>query len=672
MPAWSPFRSWSCAAYLLTAWAAESAAAQWDPLAVAEHRRTAEEALTAIKAELARLVPPAIGAQVHQRLGFHGQHGDPARITIDLGRDVKPDEVVLFAARSATPARGVPGGGFPPDIRVSISPTGADDSFETIAEWREEADGAARDLPLLRLRGNDRSGRHLRLEIRGARERDRLRYFTLGEVVVLEDGANRALGATVSGSAAIDAPPHWHASNLTDGFLWCDTLSVPADPALYGYHSVIETTSDLPKWVEVDLGAALAIDEIRLVPAHPGNYADVAGFGFPPRFTIEAFPGTADAAAVTVFDSGTEPYPNPGDAAVVLPGRGVIAQRVRVSAGLLWQRSNDFIFALAELEVYAGRRNVALGKAVSAKDQVDSTTWANTALVDGSSGQRALLTWPDWLAERERYSQLTGERDALIARIVVLDREYQDALVRVFVILTAIALLAAGLVLLGLHWRQRRQRERLRQHIARDLHDEVGSRLSHLALLAETDAAGPTMPAAPGMAAFAREVRDVQRSMRDLAWLLDPANGDAQDFASRLRLTCQQLLAPAVAEVRVTARGQPPARRLPLEWSREVLLFAKEALTNCARHSGSGTADIVLEWSADAFTFTLQDHGRGFDEHAAGFAPGAGLRNLRARAANLGATMKLAAVPNGGTCICLSVPLPRTSWFRRIVPWRRS
>lgn len=671
MPAWPPLHSWSCVAGLLVALAADSAAAQWDPLAVAEQRRAAQRDLVVIDAELARLAPPAIGAQVHQRLGFHGQHGDPARITIDLGREVRPDEVVLFAARSATQTRGVPDGGFPPAIRAAISPTGAEGTFETIAEWREEMDGAARDLPLLRLRGNDRAGRHLRLEIRGARERDRLRYFTLGEVVVLEGGMNRALGAVVSGSPAIDAPPHWHASNLTDGFLWCDTLSTPAEPALNGYHSVIEATPDRPKWVEVDLGEALAIDEVRLVPAHPGNYADVAGFGFPPRFTVEVFPRTDDTAPVTVFDSGPEPYANPGDAAVCLPGRGVIARRVRVSAGLLWQRSNDFIFALAELQVFAGGRNVALGKPVKAKDQVDSGTWADTALVDGSTSQRALLTWPEWLAERERHARLTGERDALATRLVTLDREYQEALVRVLALLAALVLVAAGLVLLGLHWRQRRQREHLRQRIARDLHDEVGSRLSHLALLAESDAAVPSMPSAPGMADFAREVRDVQRSMRDLAWLLDPANGDAQDFASRLRLTCQQLLTPAVAEVRIEAHGQPPARRLPLEWSREVLLFAKEALSNCARHSGSGTADVVLEWSTDTFTFALQDHGRGFDEHAAGFAAGAGLRNLRTRAASLGGTMELTAVPDGGARIILRVPLPRTPWLRRILPWSR-
>src|SRR5687767_785986 len=89
-----------CLALLLVVQAGDGAAAQWDPFAIAAQRRAAQQELATIDMDLARLVPPAIGTQAHQRLGFHGQPGNPAHITIDLGREVRPDEVVLFAARS--------------------------------------------------------------------------------------------------------------------------------------------------------------------------------------------------------------------------------------------------------------------------------------------------------------------------------------------------------------------------------------------------------------------------------------------------------------------------------------------------------------------------------------------------------------------------------------------
>jgi signal transduction histidine kinase len=656
--------------FLLAALAGHGFAAQLDPFEIAKQRRSVQDTLLTTENELTRLGTPAIGVQVHQRLGFHGQRGDPASITIDLGREVRLDEVVLFAARSVVQAQGVQTGGFPPDIRALLSQTGAEGTYELMDFWHEDAEGAARNLPLLRLHGNARTGRYLRLEIQGTRERDHLQFFTLGEIVALEGGTNRALGAAVTTSLAIDAPPNWQAANLTDGYLWCDKLTGGLKPAPYGYHSAFSPTPDSPKWVEVDLGEAFAIDEIRLVPAHPANYADVAGFGFPQRFMVEAFQGSGDESSVTIFDSSGKDYPNPGDATVCLPGKGIVARKVRITATLLRKRTKNFMFALAELQVFSGGHNVAFGKTVNAKDTINNSTWTKDALVDGSDGQRELLEWPAWLAQRELEANLSRRHVALAARLAALDLDYQDSIARVSGILTALLALTVIIVLFSLHWRSRRQRERLRQRIARDLHDEVGSRLSHLALIAEADNGILSATPTPALASFASEVRDVQRSMRDLTWLLDPANGDAQDIASRLRLTCQQLLTPSIPDVHIETRGQAPDRRLPLEWSREVLLFLKEALNNCARHSESLAADITLEWTTDAFTFVLEDHGNGFDEQESGFEAGSGLRNLRMRATKLGARLELDSAPGNGTRIQLRAPLPRVTWLSRLFPWK--
>lgn len=649
--------------------AGRGVAATWDPFAGAEERRNLQAALASADAGLAGLPPARTGAQVHQRIGFHGKPGHPASITVDLGSSVRPDDVVLLAARSPVQIGDLPTSGFPPDVRALLSQSGEDGTFEPMDEWHEEAEDSARDLPLLRLRGNGRAGRYLRLEIRGARNRQHLDYFTLGEVVVLEAGVDRALGAPVLTSQAIDSPPHWQAGNLTDGFLWCDALLGRAQPARYGYHCAVEADPRSPKWVEVDLGAAVAIDEVRLVPAHPGNFADVAGFGFPVRFSVEAYADGGEGPPVILFDTADQPYPSPGDATVCLSARGVTARRVRVAVRQLCERSNDYIFALAELEVLAHGRNVALGRPVIAKDSVQSGSWSTDALVDGSNSQRALLQWPAWLDEQDRRTRLLTERNALADRLARLDRDHQATVVRTLGVLAATLFVAAVALLLGLRWRQHRDRERLRLRLARDLHDEVGSRLSHLALLAEAEAGTDASASASAPASFAREVREVQRSMRDFAWLTDPANGDAQDVASRLRVICQQLLDPAVPEVRIEARGRPPARRLPLTWSREVMLFVRESLSNCARHSGSPTADIVLEWTMSAFVFDLHDAGRGFDERAPGFVPGSGLRNLRARAQALGAEFACSSTPGGGTRIRLRAPLPRSSWIRRLVTW---
>jgi signal transduction histidine kinase len=651
----------------LVAVLARPAAAQWNPFSAAELRRELRADLAAIAHELGSLTEPRVAAQPHQRIGFHGRPGAPAIITLDLGFVVRPDEVVLFPARVSDPAPDDPVGGFPPEVRCLLSVTGADGTFAVMNEWREAAAGVGSDLPLLRLRGNGTAGRFVRLEIRGARARAHTQFFALGEIVVLEGGVNRALGAAVTAGPSIETPPRWAAANLTDGFLWCGPLTGTARSPLNGFHSASATSPNAgPKWVEVDLGETVTVDEVRLVPARPVDFADVTGFGFPPTFQVLVFADETDAPPGILFDTAGTSYPNPGDSTVCVPGQGLSARRVRVVATSLWRRTGDFIFALGELQVLAGGRNVALAGPVRASDVVKSPRWTPEALVDGFGSTREMLDWPAWLPAVERRLALEQRRRQRLAQLTVAESTFQSALLRASLAAVALFVVAGGAVLLGSVWHQFRGRERLRQRIAQDLHDDMGSQLSHLALLAELGEAKAAAPdqSASSFQAIAHGARDLQHTMRDLVWLLEPRSGEAGDFAPRLRTTCQRLLAPAVAQIKIEGHGEPPALRLPLEWSRDVLLFVKEALNNCARHSRAPSATLRIEWSSAAFTFALQDDGIGFDENAPDFEGGAGLRNLRRRAESLRGMCAIDASPGRGCRVELRAPLPRATWRR--------
>jgi hypothetical protein len=147
-----------------------------------------------------------------------------------------------------------------------------------------------------------------------------------------------------------------------------------------GYHSAIERTPDVTKWVEVDLGKALPIDEIRLIPARPTDFKDTPGFGFPPEYRVEV--------------DGTP---------VVLPGAGRRGRVVRVTATRLWERTNDYVFALAELQVISGGVNVAAGAEVRALDSIEAGRWSRRFLVDGYDSRFSLPVRPsERLAEVER------------------------------------------------------------------------------------------------------------------------------------------------------------------------------------------------------------------------------------------------------------------------------
>ena len=106
----------------------------------------------------------------------------------------------------------------------------------------------------------------------------------------------------------------------------------------------------------------------------------------PVRFRIEASDDAGFAGGVTVLEDQTQAdVPNPGVAPRETKVGGKSARYVRVTATKLAPRQNDFIFALAELQVLAADgRNLALGAEVTSTDSIEAgPRWARQNLTDG-------------------------------------------------------------------------------------------------------------------------------------------------------------------------------------------------------------------------------------------------------------------------------------------------
>src|SRR5207248_3629360 len=93
-----------------------------------------------------------------------------------------------------------------------------------------------------------------------------------------------------------------------------------------GYHSAISTAADVEKWVQVDLGRAVPIDAVILIPARPTDFPDTPGFGFPPRFRVAVSDDAAFTHPRTLVDRTGADFPNPGDEPVLIPGGGAAAR----------------------------------------------------------------------------------------------------------------------------------------------------------------------------------------------------------------------------------------------------------------------------------------------------------------------------------------------------------
>ena len=168
-----------------------------------------------------------------------------------------------------------------------------------------------------------------------------------------------------------------------------------------GYHSAIEAQLDVMKWVQVDLGESRAIDSVRLVPALPTDFKDTPGFGFPSRFRVDVSDDAAFESFSTIYDQSVEDYTgNAGDVLTTETG-GVKARYIRITALRLWERTSDYVFALAELEAMAGEENIARDAAVSSLDQVKAGRWSMAYLVDGYDSRNRIGAGVE-LGEREK------------------------------------------------------------------------------------------------------------------------------------------------------------------------------------------------------------------------------------------------------------------------------
>jgi signal transduction histidine kinase len=213
--------------------------------------------------------------------------------------------------------------------------------------------------------------------------------------------------------------------------------------------------------------------------------------------------------------------------------------------------------------------------------------------------------------------------------------------------------------------------ERLRTRIATDLHDDIGSSLSQIALLSEV---AQRRPAPEQRAEPLAEIADLSRelidSMSDIVWAIDPEQDRLGDLSHRMRRFASDLFSRNGSHVRIDLPEEDQNPHIGAHLRRQVFLIFKESLHNAVRHSGCTELDLKLRLAAGWLELSIADDGRGFDLRNAG--RGHGLTSMRRRAGLLGGDLTVESAPGCGTTVRLRAPLGRQSppfWKRSPHKW---
>jgi len=189
--------------------------------------------------------------------------------------------------------------------------------------------------------------------------------------------------------------------------------------------------------------------------------------------------------------------------------------------------------------------------------------------------------------------------------------------------------------------------ERLRT--ARELHDEIGQRLTAVLLQVEQVMRQAPEEIVPELLEIRETARGSLEEARRISGRLRPEALDDLGLINALAVLVDRLSEQTGAKIEARFRGELP----PTSPEVELVLYrvAQEALTNALRHSGAGTIVLELEHDDDVVTLRVADDGCG----VGGAPAGGGMQGMRERAMLIGA--QLSVRDGGGTEVVLRAPV---------------
>lgn len=486
------------------------------------------------------------------------------------------------------------------------------------------------------------------------------------EVFAFEGKRNIARGGQVRslGGAAPPAPWHWNPAFLVDGQTPLGLPEIPAEEhGNIGWISEGRGKASESAAVTVDLGASILVDAVRLLPAKRPTSDLPSGFGFPRKLAISISATGEPGDRSKWLIVAEREMGNPGHNPVVVPFDAIRGRYVRIEATELWKAFESYpaFFALSEVEVLEGDENLARGKVVRSPDGMLNVIapggryWSVAALSDGFGPDGRLVSTREWVTQLDRRLRLETRCHELRAEG---DRLVSGWRRTGLTGLAVLGLIGAFLIIaLPIRYRIHANREllKVRERIAGDLHDEVGSNLGSIQMFADLS---------EGRTGASDELRRIQRiaaetvsAVRDIVWLLRPQGDHRIGTVEHLRETSSIML--ETLEWQFTANEEAWQVELSEEANRHLFLFFREALHNIMRHARATKVDIRVEKTGGQFRLAITDDGVGIEPER--LERPATLRALRQRAEALGADLRIESQAGEGARLELVVPLARKS-----------
>lgn len=276
-----------------------------------------------------------------------------------------------------------------------------------------------------------------------------------------------------------------------------------------------------------------------------------------------------------------------------------------------------------------------------------------TAIRDSIVGVRTLFSTAE--AEARFQNELLKEQ-SLVKDLTISNQ----ARTMVILVLLAVAVAGAGFFF-TYRTRQRKKLEaaHMRNKIAADLHDEVGSTLSSIGMMTDVlayrlkDADAGAVETLQKVSANARQTME---SMDEIIWTINPQQDAFANLETRLKHFAYPLLEARGVQSTFDFEPELQQVKLAMEQRQHIYLVLKEAINNALKYSEATHLEVRGSRQASSLTFAVKDNGKGFEPGTAGKQRN-GLGNMQKRADLLHGKLTIDTAPGQGTQVQLQVPM---------------
>ncbi|MEO7307787.1 MAG: tetratricopeptide repeat protein [Ferruginibacter sp.] len=259
----------------------------------------------------------------------------------------------------------------------------------------------------------------------------------------------------------------------------------------------------------------------------------------------------------------------------------------------------------------------------------------------------------------EQYNSVKKEKQISLLKI---DSELQQQKLqkqRLMMIGTyVLALLAIGGIWLLMNRNKLKQRMKeleLRNQIAADLHDEVGSSLSSIHLLSQMAAqTGNEATHKDILSRMSTNAKETMDKMGDIVWMIKPGETEAGSLKQRMERFAYEICSSKNISLSMELDDVEGAK-LSMEQRKNIYLIFKEVLNNAVKYSDTESITVSTSIQNKELLLIIKDEGNGFDSNMV--KKGNGLDNIIHRATEMAGTLNIDSLAGRGTAVTLTMPV---------------